>query len=372
MIFWVLYLAMALSCIAITGTTLVAYTDCALWLEISVWLLLFFSWFSPIFIWSLQAKYGNGNRLYNLFALSGYFLFGWAFLFVMTIIFRDLLWTILYQLSGKNIAGPNNFRILNAVNIATVSAVFAVCFYGIWGVMKKPRVKIYKYKDRRILQPLRLLLVSDMHITGQISVEKVREWVSLINEQRADIILLPGDIADDYEANINKQIAALGKIKTSKGIYYTLGNHEFYFNGAGWEAKFASLGWVVLHNSGVEIAESGVYIGGVPDINAFAISISQAFRGADKNNYRILLSHTPNISKKADFNLIDLLVSGHTHGGQMFPFNIFTKLGNGGLVSGEYQKGNTTILVSNGLGYWGPPIRLGVPSDVVIIELSGE
>jgi len=88
------------------------------------------------------------------------------------------------------------------------------------------------------------------------------------------------------------------------------------------------------------------------------------------NEYRILLSHTPTIIKKVRAGQVDLQVSGHTHGGQIFPFNLFTKWGNSGFLFGEYKVNGVTLLLSRGVGYWGPPMRILAPSDITLITLK--
>lgn len=368
--FMITYFVMALSCILITGRTLVAYVDCALWLKTAVYVLLCFAWFSPILIWNLQSKAEIPVWLYGIFAKVGYFLLGFAFLLVMILIIRDFLWMIIYWLSGKNIISPNDFRALNFANIVTICILSLCCLYGVYKAEQLPQVWHYTHRDKRILKPLRLLVAADMHITKMTPVKVVKRWVEHLNKQNADIILLPGDIADDRVADIKQQIEVLKSLKAPLGIYYILGNHEIYFGGPEWEAEFASLGWIVLHNSGIKVENSGVYIAGVPDISGFSISSGQALRRATESDYRILLSHGPAVIKKISANRVDLQVSGHTHGGQIFPFNIFTKLGNSGFVSGEYKDGITTLLVTKGVGYWGPPIRLGAESDIILIELK--
>ena len=162
------------------------------------------------------------------------------------------------------------------------------------------------------------------------------------------------------------------KLHAPLGVFYTLGNHATYFDGKSWEAAFASLGWVVLHNSGVSVGNTGLYVAGLPDMHAFPISVKQALRQAEDNEYRVMMSHLPAVSKYMQDGSVDILVSGHTHGGQIFPFNWLTKWGNAGFVFGQYEMGKLIVLVSRGVGYWGPPMRLGAPNDIMLIELKPE
>lgn len=368
--FMLAYFTISISCIVITARTLVAYTDCSLWIKTAVYALFCVAWFAPILLWNIQALNLVSVRVYTVLAKIGYFLLGFAFLLVMAILLRDVLWGIVYFISGKNIPSPNNPAALNTANAVTLLILAACCIYSVFAAEKMPEVVHREYHDTRIKQPLKMLVVSDLHITQMTPVAKVEKWVERFNALQPDVILLSGDIADDSKENIAKQISKLKKLYAPKGIFYVTGNHEVYHNAFEWEAVFAGLGWQVLHNSGVSIENSGVYVAGLPDINGFSVSIAQAVKNAAADEYRVLLSHEPRTALKIAENQVDLQVSGHTHGGQIFPFNWFVKLGNKGFVSGEYDVNNAKLLITRGAGYWGPPMRLLAPSDVMLIEFK--
>lgn len=367
--FLIAYFIVAVSCITISGRTLIAYGDCSVWIKTGVYLLFLYAWFSPILMWNIQAKLNMPVWLYTYLAKFSYFLFGFAFLLVMILLFRDIVWTAVYYLGGKNIVGPSDHTALLYANLITLGLTLLMSIYAVYAAEKLPNVKHYRYADTRIQKDVKIVLASDLHITKMTTVDKVKEQVDYINSLKPDIILLPGDIADDKVEDIKTQIQELKKLKAPFGIFYTTGNHETYFDAYAWEAEFASLGWTVLHNSGVSIPNTGLYIGGLPDIHGFATNFKQTVRNAADNEYRIILSHIPTTAKFIGDTKVDMLVAGHTHGGQIFPFNILTKYGNDGYVFGEYKLNNTIILVSRGVGYWGPPMRLGAPNDLMVIEL---
>ena len=370
MAFWIVYSAIATLCIILTGLPLVGYCDCAEWIKTAVYIFLFIAWFSPILIWNWQIKRNIPLKLYFVIAKIGYFLEGFAFLLMMVLLIRDAVWWFVYYFSnGWLIISPLKDNIVADVNLITVVAVFIVSLYGVYVAEKLPQVSRYVFADERIKKPLKILVAADLHITKMTSVNKVKSWVKFFNELKPDAVLFSGDVADDMVVNIRKQIKELKKIRAPLGIYYVLGNHETYFNPYAWEAEFASQGWLVLHNSGAGIENTGVYVAGLPDDRAFNVNIGQSVQKA-KDEYIILLSHTPNVLKKIENDKIDLMVCGHTHGGQIFPFNLLTKLGNSGMVSGLYEKEYTKVLISRGVGYWGPPMRIGAPSDVILLELE--
>lgn len=369
MVFWFVYSLIATLCVVLTALPLVGYCDCVAWVKFLIYALLFISWFSPILIWNWQTKKNISLKLYSIVAKIGYFMEGFAFLLMTVLLIRDAIWWSAYCLSsGWLIVSPLKDNIVADVNVVTVIIVLIASIYGVYAAEKQPKILKYVFRDKKIKKPLKILVASDLHITKITSVDKVKLWVKLLNSTKADVVLLVGDVADDVADNIKKQIKELKKIKAPLGIFYVLGNHETYFNSYQWEMHFATLGWQVLHNSGVSIDDYGIYVAGVPDNRAFRVNIEQSIRNAE-NEYTILMSHIPNVTKKIGDNKVDLLVSGHTHGGQIFPFNWLAKLGNAGMVSGFYQLKNTKVLISNGVGYWGPPIRLGAPSDVMMLEL---
>lgn len=372
MAFWIVYSAIAILCIILTALPLVGYCDCAEYIKIAVYAFLFIAWFSPVLIWNWQTQKNIPLKLYSWVVQIGYFLEGFAFLLMMTLLMRDVFWWGGYYLSsGKLIISPLKDNIVADVNIITVVIVFLVCLWGVYAAEKMPDVLHYTFSDKRIKKPFKALIASDLHITKVTKQNKVKAWVNYFNSLKADIVLMVGDVGDDTAEDIKKQISELKKIKAPLGIYYVLGNHETYFNPYNWEAQFATLGWQVLHNSGASIADSGVYVAGIPDNRAFKTDILQSVKNA-KDEYTVLMSHIPLTLSEQEKQNIDLMICGHTHGGQIFPFNWLTKLGNAGMVAGFYDTGNHKVLISRGVGYWGPPIRVGAPSDIILVEFKPE
>ncbi|MBQ8480988.1 MAG: metallophosphoesterase [Alphaproteobacteria bacterium] len=372
MAFWIVYSVIAILCIILTALPLVGYCDCAEWIKIAVYVFLFVAWFSPIVIWNWQVKRNVSLKLYSVTAKIGYFLEGFAFLLMMILLIRDALWWFIYYFSnGWLIVSPLKDNIVADVNLITVAAVFFVSLYGVYVAERNPKILRYTFSDKRIRKHIKLLVASDLHITKMTPPDKVKSWVKYFNEIKADAVLFVGDVGDDTTDSIEKQIKELKKIKAPQGIFYVLGNHETYFNPYSWEAEFASLGWQVLHNSGVSIQNTGVYVAGLPDDRAFNVNVEQSVQNAE-NEYIILLSHIPNVIGKVKNAKVDLMLCGHTHGGQIFPFNWLTKLGNSGMVAGLYEREYTKVIISRGVGYWGPPMRIGAPSDVILLELEPE
>ncbi len=360
----------AVSAIIITGRTLVAYADYAPLWKFVAYVLISLAWFAPVIIWNLRSITNMSAGTYGLIVRGGYYMFGLAFIVVSFILLRDIVWGLAYLVSGKQIVSPGNPEALHWANMITLVLAFILSLYAVYSAEKLPRVLHYEYHSERIKQPMKVLFASDLHINRAVSVQKVEKIVRYFNELKPDVVLLGGDIADDNADEISAQIKALKKIKALYGVYYVLGNHETYFDAFRWEAEFASLGWQVLHNSGGQLGSSGVYVAGLPDNRRFGTSVKQALKNSAPDSYRILMSHIPSVVSKIGDEAVDIQVSGHTHGGQIFPFNFMAKAGNAGFVFGEYTVNNIKLLISRGVGYWGPPMRLGAPNDVIMIDLK--
>lgn len=367
--FMVVYTAISFLCVVLTALPLTAYSDCTPAAKYLIYAVLAFAWFSPVFVWNLQNNKRIPVRVYALIAKTSYFAEGYAFLLMTVLLARDIIWWTAYYAGFDFIISPLAEGVALKANVITAAAVFAVCLYGIYAAEKMPRVLHFKFADTRIKKPLKILAVSDLHITRMTPLAKIRTWVNYFNSLGADLIVMVGDAADDDADGIRRQIAGLSKLRAPLGIYYVLGNHETYFNPYVWEAEFAALGWQVLHNSGAAVDDTGIYIAGIPDNRAFRADIKQSLKNAG-GRYSVLLSHIP--SGDADAADADLVISGHTHGGQIFPFNLLSKLGNHGMSAGLYNRYGTNMLVSRGAGYWGPPMRICAPSDVMFIELEPE
>ena len=176
---------------------------------------------------------------------------------------------------------------------------------------------------------------------------------------------------DDDVSKIAPITELLKGLKAKQGIYFVTGNHEFYTGYYTTTNALNQLGFKFLENDGVSLGD--IYIAGIPDTFSGKyygkeVDLSKAFAAAQDGQFRLLISHTP--TKFKDASAFDLEVSGHTHGGQIFPFHFFAKLHNQ-YLSGRYDLGNSSqIYVSNGAGQWGPQMRFLAPSEITLINLK--
>ena len=167
----------------------------------------------------------------------------------------------------------------------------------------------------------------------------------------------------------------LKKLKVKDHVYLVLGNHEFYSGAMGWGLAFAQMGFEFLNNYGEKLGDTGIYIAGIPDINAAEwfkkpVKAKNALYKAEKEDYVIMLSHTPKLAEGVTAENVDLQLSGHTHGGQIYPFHYFTEIANDGVLAGFYNKNGVQMYVSRGTRYWGPPMRIFAPSEITVFNFS--
>ena len=210
------------------------------------------------------------------------------------------------------------------------------------------------------------------------------DYRELYVRPNADTTLSKAPAARYYFANVTgvdrefgRLMAELERLEAKYPPLYTFGNHEFYQGLIPWQFKFKNMGFLIMFNHGVRIPDHNVYIAGIPDAHiannsdVWNVNFLRAFKGAREGSYRILLSHTPDFVDYLNKENVDLQLSGHTHGGQIFPFHIFAKYANK-YLSGLYEVNGVKLYVSNGAGYWGPAMRLFAPSEITVIDLKAQ
>lgn len=370
MSFFFMMLVVVVASIAVVYKTLTGYMAFGPISKIIILLLLTLSWFAPIWLRFLR-RFTNGinESVYEILYKFGYLMMGFVLILSMLIIARDIIWYVIYLCSGKaNAFNPNHAHAINMLNFLAFCIALVLSGYGFFEAHQMLDVKMLTVQDRRIKKETKFVVASDLHINQATSIQHIKNMINAINAQHPDYILLVGDVADDLPAKAASKIRMLSELKAKK-VYISLGNHEYYNHPYAWMSEFAKLNFEVLQNSGEEIKNTGIYVAGVPDAGSALLNYTHALGGA-KDLYRILLSHSPTDFKNADKNLFDIQFSGHTHGGQIFPFQYMTKKANDGYLSGLYADGYTKLFVMRGIGYWGPPMRLFAKPDIVVFTLQ--
>jgi predicted MPP superfamily phosphohydrolase len=220
------------------------------------------------------------------------------------------------------------------------------------------------------LDGFRIAQISDLHIGATIGAGFVKRVVKKVNALQVDAIVLTGDIVDSYFARVQKSIALLGELRAERGRFYITGNHEYYWGHQPIVEEFKRLGFLVLINSNATIEKNGASfsIAGVPDYMSEnpEPSPEKAAEGIPLDRVKILLAHQPSFATAAHDAGFDLMLSGHTHGGQFFPWTIAVKFFHQ-YYRGLGRLGKMWIYVNRGTGYWGPPIRLGSSAEISVL-----
>lgn len=222
-----------------------------------------------------------------------------------------------------------------------------------------------------------IVQISDLHVGPTIRRPTVEAVVNAVNALTPDLIVLTGDIVDGGVPQLANHTSPLGRLTARDGVYAVTGNHEYYAGANAWIAEWRRLGMQVLLNEHVVIGEGAnrFVLAGVTDYSARAFdpahysdpvgALAQA--PADVPT-RILLAHQPRSAPAARDAGFQLQLSGHTHGGQFLPWRWFVRLQQP-FTAGLHRLGNLQVYVSRGTGYWGPPNRLGAPSEITRIRL---
>lgn len=235
---------------------------------------------------------------------------------------------------------------------------------------------------RQVAVPLapagfRIVQVSDIHVGPTIKRGYLQAIVDRVNALEPDVVAITGDLVDGSVAELADHVAPLAQLRARHGSYFVTGNHEYYSGVHGWLAELRRLGIRVLHNEHVVLRHGAatVVLAGVPDYGGHHFDRSHrsdpalALRGAPPGAVKVLLAHQPRSAPAAAAAGFDLQISGHTHGGQFFPWSWFVPLQQP-YTAGLHQLGRMWIYVSRGTGYWGPPKRIGAPSEISLIRLS--
>jgi uncharacterized protein len=219
--------------------------------------------------------------------------------------------------------------------------------------------------------------ISDVHVGSQIKQQYVDAIVDAVNGLDADLIAVTGDLVDGSVPDLSRHIAPLGRLSARHGTFLVTGNHEYYSGERAWTAEFTRLGLRVLLNEHVVVLHGGapLVVAGVTDYSAHHFNPEQrsdpvaALLGAPTDAAaRILLAHQPRSASAAATAGFDLQLSGHTHGGQFWPWNLFVRFQQP-FTAGLHRLNNLWIYISRGTGYWGPPNRFGAPSEITLLRL---
>ena len=208
--------------------------------------------------------------------------------------------------------------------------------------------------------------ITDVHVGPTVGPEFVADVVRRVNDLAPDLVAITGDLVDGRAATYAAGVAPLADLRSRHGTFYVPGNHEHYWGLDSWLPIFRRAGLRVLRNAHVSL--EGFDLAGVDD-HEHRPDLPRALEGRDPDRAVVLLAHQPRQVHVAAKHAVDLQLSGHTHGGQIWPWHGLVRLQQGGLIAGHYRFGATQLYVSRGTGYWGPPVRVGAPAEISRIVL---
>ncbi|MDY6407975.1 MAG: metallophosphoesterase [Pseudomonadota bacterium] len=307
------------------------------------------------------------GSLCNALTYISYFLFVCVFLFFCFMIARDILWFILHFLTSK-VPSPFQATTVLHANIGLLILVIILATYSLYEGTRVPSVRQITLYSDKIQTPFSLVSLPDIHIHRALSAKKLKGIIDATNALKPDVIALPGDIIDDRADAITDLVPLLADFKAPMGVFVVDGNHEVYIGTAAAQAQFKAEHITYLYNEYRDL-RSDVRISGVPDIQSNRINrpvdINKALPATKA--YTILMAHTPKMFDMQN-NTADLQLSGHTHGGQIFPFHILAWLSNR-YLAGLFIRDGRALYVSRGAGQWGPQMRLLAPSEITYIRI---
>lgn len=226
------------------------------------------------------------------------------------------------------------------------------------------------------MEGLTIAQLTDVHVGPTIGREFIEDIVARTNALNPDVIVITGDLVDGDVEVLREHTAPLAKLRASHGVYFVTGNHEYYSGADAWIAELTRLGIRVLRNERVELrkGDDAIDLAGVDDWTSRQFGrghghdLVRALEGRDPNRECVLLAHQPKSIVEAAKLGVGLQLSGHTHGGQIFPWNFLVRLQQP-YVAGLHRHDDAYIYVSRGTGYWGPPMRVGIPAEIAHFTL---
>jgi predicted MPP superfamily phosphohydrolase len=247
---------------------------------------------------------------------------------------------------------------------------------GSLGGLLLQRVEIALDRWPESLDGFRIVQISDLHIGPILGRAFACQLVARVNALDPDLVAVTGDLVDGSVRQLADEVAPLAGLRARHGVYFVTGNHDHYSGVRRWCEKARGLGMHVLRNQRVPICggdavfdlvgvddHHGSYFGG-----GGGEDLGAALRDRDRSRPAVLLAHDPSTFKRASSMAIDLQISGHTHGGQIWPFGVLVHFAIP-FVAGRFRRNGAELYVSRGTGFWGPPMRLFAPAELTEIVL---
>tara|TARA_B100000959_G_C14998117_1_gene631859 strand:- start:44016 stop:45170 length:1155 start_codon:yes stop_codon:yes gene_type:complete len=348
-----------------------------------IWLIIVISYMLLPVITFLRLTHGV-EPWYSLLFWITFIDGGFILTLVPILLFKDLLMLLIgltKTIIGFHPTDPSKRAFLaRSINGAVLATTAIMTGKGFIQAQKAPTIKsiIIPVDDLHIdLDGLKFTQITDTHVSGSIGRDYIQGIVDLVNSTKPDLVFITGDVVDGLVHEKRMETAPLKHIESHHGTFLVTGNHEYYWDLHGWLEEFSSLGLDTLINSNRIIQRGGakLMVAGVTDYSAERYAKNhksdpaKAVNGAPQCDYKIMLAHQPKSVLAVHKTGVNLQLSGHTHGGQFFPWTIVLPLLEP-VCTGLSKYKDMVVYVSRGSGYWGPIHRLGSPSEITAFTLK--
>ena len=361
---------------------------------VAAWAFLLVLFLLPVITFALQftrSLPGTGGLL----VWTGYLTLG-LFSFVFTfVVLRDLAWLVyaggerawgvIGRIGGASAEASPVFNperravLLQGTNLGILALAAGLTGYGLFQARRRPSVVEVSIPIDNLpahLDGFRIVQLTDIHAGLTVTRAFVQTVVEIANGLNADIVAFTGDLVDGTVEQLREHVAPMADLRSRYGSFFVTGNHEYYSGAEAWVEEARRMGFEVLINEHRILTHNGrsILLAGVTDTSGgqflphHASDPHRAIAGAPSADVKILLAHQPRSLSEAAKAGFDLQISGHTHGGQFFPWNLAAAIGQP-FIEGLHRFEQTWIYVSKGTGYWGPPVRVGARSEITVITL---
>jgi uncharacterized protein len=325
------------------------------------------------------ARRGGRGRGRAALAWTGLICMGlFSSLFVLSVV-RD---AVLLLATGIAALRPGAVAPLALVTPSARAVAIGALLITLWGFANARRTARVVRVDVPIaglaaaLDGFTIAQVSDVHVGPTIRRPYVEAIVATVNRLEVDLVAVTGDLVDGSVAELAPHVAPLAGLRAKEGSFFVTGNHEYYSGAAAWVRELRRLGLTVLMNEHAVVrrGDATLVVAGVTDFSAGHFDRAQAsdpaaaLAGSPPGALRLLLAHQPRSAEAAEAAGFDLQLSGHTHGGQFWPWNFFVRLQQP-FTAGLHRWRRMWVYTSRGTGYWGPPKRFGAPSEITLLRL---
>jgi predicted MPP superfamily phosphohydrolase len=336
-----------------------------------------------------------GGLWVTIISWVAYLSFGFITLLFAFVAARDIIWLLV--VGGQKVVGfvshlfgsasaaidpvdPERRRFLvNSLNAGILVATSGLTGYGLFEALRRPDIVEVTIPIKNLpdnLNGFKIVQITDIHVSRTVGRRFVQTVVDMTNELKPDLVALTGDLVDGSVAQLRDDVAPLADLKALHGLFFITGNHEYYSGVQQWLEETARLGFTVLMNEHrvIERGAGRLLLAGVTDYSGGQFNHDhlsdphRAMAGAPPCHAKILLAHQPKSIFEASKAGYDYVISGHTHGGQYFPYHFLAALAQP-YISGFHTHNGTRIYVSKGTGYWGPQLRIGTRSEITVHTL---